>query len=95
MEQFDVILLAAGMGTRLRPITDYIPKCLVPICGEPLLKIWLDKLTCLQDVGKIHVNTSFKADEVEKFIKEYNSPKVQVHRNIAQRNMECMRSNIR
>ena len=35
-------LLAAGMGTRLRPITDTIPKCMLVIDGQPLLGIWLD-----------------------------------------------------
>jgi mannose-1-phosphate guanylyltransferase len=35
-------LLAAGVGTRLRPITDTIPKCMVAIDGQPLLDIWLD-----------------------------------------------------
>jgi mannose-1-phosphate guanylyltransferase len=35
-------LLAAGVGSRLRPITDTIPKCMVPIDGQPLLDIWLD-----------------------------------------------------
>ena len=34
-------LLAAGHGTRLRPITDRIPKCMVPIDGVPMLDIWL------------------------------------------------------
>ena len=35
-------LLAAGVGSRLRPITDTIPKCMVTIDGRPLLDIWLD-----------------------------------------------------
>jgi mannose-1-phosphate guanylyltransferase len=37
-------LLAAGAGSRLRPITDTIPKCMVPIDGRPMLDIWLEAL---------------------------------------------------
>lgn len=37
-------LLAAGRGTRLRPLTDSVPKCLAPIKGRPLLGIWLELL---------------------------------------------------
>jgi len=39
------ILLAGGYGTRLRPITNSIPKCLVPINGRPLLDYWLENLS--------------------------------------------------
>ncbi len=61
------LLLAAGCGTRLRPLTNSIPKCLVPIKGEPLLEIWLDRLT-KAGVGPFLVNTHYLADQVEEFI---------------------------
>jgi mannose-1-phosphate guanylyltransferase len=35
-------LLAAGVGSRLRPLTDTTPKCMLPVAGRPLLDIWLD-----------------------------------------------------
>ena len=35
-------LLAAGVGSRLRPITDTTPKCMLAISGQPPLDIWLD-----------------------------------------------------
>ncbi len=37
-------LLAAGVGSRLRPLTDTTPKCMLPIDGRPMLDIWLDAL---------------------------------------------------
>jgi len=61
------ILLAAGCGTRLRPITNTIPKCLVSIKGKPLLEIWLDRLT-LAGMGPFLVNTHYLADQVEAFM---------------------------
>jgi len=39
------ILLAAGYGTRLRPLTNKIPKCYLPINGKPLIEYWLEQLT--------------------------------------------------
>jgi len=40
-------ILAAGEGTRLRPRTDSVPKCLLPIQGVPLLEIWLSSCELL------------------------------------------------
>jgi len=37
-------LLTAGLGTRLRPLTNDLPKCLLSLGGKPLLEIWLELL---------------------------------------------------
>jgi mannose-1-phosphate guanylyltransferase len=63
------ILLAAGLGTRLRPITDTIPKCLVPIHGKPLLQIWLERLTAV-GIGPFLINTHYLSKQVENFIEQ-------------------------
>lgn len=61
------ILLAAGCGTRLRPLTNKIPKCLVPIKERPLLDIWLERLT-QAGIGPFLINTHYLAEQVEAFI---------------------------
>jgi mannose-1-phosphate guanylyltransferase len=63
------ILLAAGLGTRLRPLTEVIPKCLVPIKKKPLLGIWLDRLT-LAGIGPFLVNTHYLSNQVEDFVSQ-------------------------
>ncbi|MDD3312116.1 nucleotidyltransferase family protein [Pseudodesulfovibrio sp.] len=62
------ILLAAGFGTRLRPLTDTIPKCLVPINGRPLLDIWLDNLS-RAGIGPFLVNTHYLSEQVEAYVR--------------------------
>ena len=42
--KFKALLLAAGLGTRLKPYTNHHPKCLVDIGGKPLLEHWLKNL---------------------------------------------------
>jgi mannose-1-phosphate guanylyltransferase len=61
------LLLAAGFGTRLRPITDQIPKCLVPICGKPLLGYWLD-LLLPNGVDRVLVNTHYLPGAVQSYV---------------------------
>jgi mannose-1-phosphate guanylyltransferase len=60
------LLLAAGLGTRLRPLTDRIPKCLVPIGGKPLLAYWLD-LLLPNGIDEVLVNTHHLPRMVEAF----------------------------
>lgn len=62
-----VLLLAAGLGTRLRPITDRIPKCLVPVRGRPLLSYWFDMLFT-DGISHALVNTHYHADAVNAFV---------------------------
>lgn len=61
------LLLAAGLGTRLRPITDSIPKCLVPIRGKPLLSYWFDMLLA-NGIDRILINTHYLPEQVEHFL---------------------------
>ncbi|MDB5799594.1 MAG: mannose-phosphate guanylyltransferase [Rhodocyclales bacterium] len=61
------LLLAAGFGTRLRPLTDRIPKCLVPIHGKPLLGYWLDSLFN-GGIERIFVNTHYMPVPVREFV---------------------------
>lgn len=64
-------LLAAGHGTRLRPITDTIPKCLVPIRGNPILRIWLE-LCRRYGINKVLINLHAHADQVRAFLSSEN-----------------------
>lgn len=63
------LLLAAGEGTRLRPITNEIPKCLVPIAGKPLLEYWLENLT-KAGVKEFIINLSYLHTQVEEFVEK-------------------------
>lgn len=74
------LLLSAGLGTRLRPITEVVPKCLVPINGKPLLEYWLENLT-QAGIDKFLINTSYLAEQVEDFVQssKYRSKITLVH----------------
>ncbi len=64
------LLLAAGEGTRLRPLTLEVPKCLVEIGGKPLLSHWLDTLRASGEFDRAIVNTHYLAEKVEDFIRQ-------------------------
>ena len=66
-------LLAAGLGTRLRPLTDRTPKCLVEVGGRPMLDIWLDALAEAR-VDEVLLNTHHLADQVEAHVAARSGP---------------------
>lgn len=59
-------ILAAGNGTRLRPLTDSVPKCLLPIQGVPLLEIWLNNCKCA-GITHVLVNAHAHVGAVKEF----------------------------
>lgn len=65
-------LLAAGLGSRLRPITDTVPKCMVEIDGRPLLDIWLDGLG-RAGVDEVLVNLHYLPEVVTAHLASHKS----------------------
>ena len=65
------MIFAAGLGTRLRPLTDTIPKAMVKVGGKPMLQIVLDRL---YDAGikDVIVNVHYLPEIIIGFIKEYD-----------------------
>jgi mannose-1-phosphate guanylyltransferase len=59
-------ILAAGNGTRLRPLTETVPKCLLPIQGVPLLEIWLNNCKAA-GITDVLVNAHAHAGAVKEF----------------------------
>lgn len=61
------MVLAAGLGTRMRPVTEAVPKPLVPVCGRPLIDHVLDRLT---DAGgrRVVVNLHYKGELIERHL---------------------------
>ena len=61
------MIFAAGLGTRLKPLTDTLPKALVPVCGKPLIEHVARKLYA-SDIDEVVVNIHYFADKVEQWV---------------------------
>lgn len=70
-----LIVLAAGQGTRLRPLTDNIPKCMVSLEGKPLLEHQIETARAVR-LHDLHVATGYREDVI-------NYPGVTKHQNPA------------
>jgi len=66
-QSFNAIVLAAGYGTRLKPLTDGWPKCLMPIGNVPLLEYWL-YLLYSNGIKNVLVNTHYLSNHVLDFL---------------------------
>ena len=61
------MILAAGLGTRLRPLTDHRPKALVEVAGRTLLEITLARLRSF-GIGEVIINAHHFAEMVERYL---------------------------
>lgn len=73
----EAFILAAGLGTRLRPLTDHRPKPLVPVCGVPMLAY---SLAACRDAGirDVVVNAHWLAGQIEAWEGEHDGVRVTV-----------------
>ncbi|GAB4538647.1 MAG: hypothetical protein Fur0020_07540 [Thermodesulfovibrionia bacterium] len=67
MESFNIFILAAGLGERLKPITNHIPKPLLPVMGKPVLQHILERLNDLP-FNRIGINIHYMADKIKDWI---------------------------
>lgn len=67
------VVLAAGLGSRMKEITRERPKCLLPVGGKPLLERWLFALASA-GVSEALVNTHYLADQVDAYLANHEQP---------------------
>lgn len=60
------MILAAGHGTRLRPLTDRLPKCMVPVCGRPILEHTIEQFVS-SGISEIIINVSHLAHVIMEY----------------------------
>jgi N-acetyl-alpha-D-muramate 1-phosphate uridylyltransferase len=67
------MILAAGQGKRLRPITNTIPKALVPVAGKPLILHHLEKLAAA-GMRRVVINVAYLGDQIIEVVNQANIP---------------------
>jgi len=77
MIPYKAMVLAAGLGTRLKPVTDTLPKALVQVDNRALIDHALDRLEAV-GVGEVVVNTHYLAEQLQAHLSGRKSPVLQI-----------------
>ena len=80
MKNSRAIILAAGFGIRLEAITMHKPKCMVRVCGKPILEYQLDAYDKL-DLDEIIIVTGYKSEIIENYVKQRNKKNIKIINN--------------
>lgn len=72
------MILAAGKGERMRPLTDATPKPLLQAGGKALLEHWLVKLDALANIDEVIINTAYLGEQIQRFVESRNGVKVRI-----------------
>ncbi|MEQ8514441.1 MAG: phosphocholine cytidylyltransferase family protein [Chromatocurvus sp.] len=73
-----VVILSAGQGSRLLPLTEKRPKCAIEIAGTPVLEWQLRSISRCPEVDEVVVVTGYATDQVEAIVADFNSEGVRV-----------------
>ena len=71
------MVLAAGYGTRLKPLTDHTPKPLVPVAGRPMIDYSIDKLR-EYGIENLVINVSYLKDQLTTYLATYRDLRVAI-----------------
>jgi mannose-1-phosphate guanylyltransferase/phosphomannomutase len=72
------MILAAGLGTRLRPITDTVPKCMIPVANKPLIEhqiVWLKE----HGITDIMINLHYLSEKITDYLGDGSKFGVKLH----------------
>jgi len=66
----DVIILAGGLGTRLRSVVSEVPKCMAPVCGKPFLAYLFDYLSHYHEIENVILSVGYLKEVIEDWVNQ-------------------------
>jgi dTDP-glucose pyrophosphorylase len=73
-----VVIMAGGLGTRLRPLTDKVPKPMLKVNGKPMLEEIIERFRNL-GVEEFYISVNYKAEVIEEYFKDGSAWRIKIH----------------